>query len=381
MKRISKIDPDTLTGEAREIFEKWSPGGRPLNIVLIYFRNVELNRTWSHMAVHLFRKTSLSDRQREILVLRTSWQCKSDYEFLQHVRIAREGRLLTDEEMHDLVKPKPLLKWSESEKALIDLADELISSHFVSDDLWSKLERDLSLEQRFDAVLTVGGYTLNSMATNSYGVDLEYNLSAEPGLTPSEDETAAPFLTRKNKMAEISEPARVDLNVGNDSLKEIAELLVSQKSRRNFLALASHYSAFANRFSKTVNYTHKDNQLDDIQRLIIQMRTARLTRSEYGLQHARQRAKEFGFKADFIGRLEDCTRIEGDAEDPLLLLAGSVDDLMDKYIISEKTWAALKSYFSDEQIMDIVFLSAISVMIFWLCNAFRLPATDVGSKS
>ena len=157
MKRIEKIDPDTLTGEPRQIFERWSPGGKPLNIVLIYFRNIELNRNWSYMATHLFMKNALSDRQREIVVLRTSWQGAADYEFIQPVRIAREGQLLNEEEIRDLTNKTAEHNWPEEERALINASDELVASHGVSDATWAVLASHFDEKQLIDVVATAGG--------------------------------------------------------------------------------------------------------------------------------------------------------------------------------------------------------------------------------
>jgi len=55
----------------------------------------------------------------------------------------------------------------------------------ISDQTWTALSKFLNEHQLMDLVVTVGGYTINSMACNSFGIELDAGLTAEDGLTPS----------------------------------------------------------------------------------------------------------------------------------------------------------------------------------------------------
>src|SRR5690349_3199026 len=128
----------------------------------------------------LSRRNSLPPRQREIVILRTGYLCKSGYEWRQHVKIAkREG--LSDEEIAR-VKNGASAGWSEADAALLRASDELHTDQFIGDKTWSALSAHFSEAQRMDLVFTVGQYTQVSMMLNTFGVQLEAGETVDPDL-------------------------------------------------------------------------------------------------------------------------------------------------------------------------------------------------------
>lgn len=182
--RISTVDPEALDEASRRLLDKWSGGRAPLNIFLTYLQNPKLNQAWAPFAAHVFQKSTLSPRQREIVILRTAWLCRSDYEFIQHLRVARAG-LLNEAELAALTAATPSPTWSVEEAALILAADDLHARCRIADETWARLSETLNDQQLIDLVVTAGAYTINSMATNSFGIALEPGVVREPGLTPS----------------------------------------------------------------------------------------------------------------------------------------------------------------------------------------------------
>jgi alkylhydroperoxidase family enzyme len=383
MKRIEKIDPDTLTGEPRQIFEQWSPGGKPLNIVLIYFRNIELNRNWSYMATHLFWKNSVSDRQREIVVLRTSWQCASDYEFIQHVRIAREGRLLSNEEICDLTNETPQQSWSEHERALISASDELVASHGISDETWTILARHFDDNQLMDIVATAGGYTLNSMATSSFGVDIEETMKREDGLSPSQNGPAFRFVESDYSIATPRAARMSRGNLGDLRGKAAAQIAAYQGRghRAAFLETLARYPNIVKNWMPVVNYIDHHNTLDPRERLIIGLRTATQCHSEAEFADRAGVARESGLSDVDIDNLSKAApQLSGSDRHALLIEA--VDELVDEKVISDDLWARMGNHFSDEELMDVVFAVATQLMISWMQNALGVqPGQDALPKA
>lgn len=130
----------------------------------------------------LSKRNSLSERQREIAILRTGWNCRSGYEFAQHREIGLACGLSAAEIA--AIKGDPAAaSWDSLERAILAACDELGSDHFVSDATWAALA-PLGDKGRMDLVMTVGQYTQVSMMLNSFGVQLDPGLAAEPGLTP-----------------------------------------------------------------------------------------------------------------------------------------------------------------------------------------------------
>ena len=125
---------------------------------------------------------SLSARDRELVILRTGFNWKSGYEWAQHVRIGLDCGL-TEAEITRIKKGPGALEWSDNDRALLIATDELTADAFISDATWEALG-DYSEKQRMDLVMTVAQYTQVSMMLNSFGVQLDDDLSSDPDLCP-----------------------------------------------------------------------------------------------------------------------------------------------------------------------------------------------------
>jgi alkylhydroperoxidase family enzyme len=134
----------------------------------------------------LSRRNGLPAREREILILRTGYLCRSGYEFTQHVRIGLAAGLSQQE--IDWIKGGPDAAWEARDRALVSAADQLHRNCFIAEDLWTDLRRHFSEKQCMDVVFTVGQYTQVSMILNTFGVQLDEGLSLEPGFEPTVEE-------------------------------------------------------------------------------------------------------------------------------------------------------------------------------------------------
>ena len=128
----------------------------------------------------LSRRNDLPAREREIVILRTGFLCKSGYEFTQHTRIGLQSGL-TEAEIEN-IKRGAGAGWSAADAALIKAADELVSDHFITDATWAELGKHFSDKQRMDVVFTTGQYTQVSMILNSFGVQLDEGQTLDPEL-------------------------------------------------------------------------------------------------------------------------------------------------------------------------------------------------------
>ena len=57
----------------------------------------KLMKRWLVFGNHVLAKSTLPARDRELLVLRTGWNCRAPYEWAQHVAIARAIGITDDE--------------------------------------------------------------------------------------------------------------------------------------------------------------------------------------------------------------------------------------------------------------------------------------------
>jgi 4-carboxymuconolactone decarboxylase len=129
----------------------------------------------------LSSRNDLEPRHREIVILRTGYLCRAQYEWAQHIRIGRrEG--LTAEDIGRIKTGASAAGWSEAEVALIRACDELHADQCVSDVTWAALRRRFTQKQCMDVVFTAGQYTQVSMILNSFGVPLEAGQVIDPDL-------------------------------------------------------------------------------------------------------------------------------------------------------------------------------------------------------
>jgi len=169
--RLPLRDLSALTGEDAATAAKNRVGGRDLNIFRVMMHHPDLARRWTVFAGHVLQKQTLPPRDRELLILRIGWLNQAEYEWAQHVEIAKRAGV-TDVEI-EKIKAGPKGGWSNDEAALLQLADDLFEDSVVSDATWSRLSKSYSIQQMMDAVFTVGQYNLVSWALNSFGVPLD----------------------------------------------------------------------------------------------------------------------------------------------------------------------------------------------------------------
>ena len=129
-------------------------------------------KRWQVFGNHVLNKSTLPPRDRELLILRIGWLCRSEYEFGQHVVIGkREG--LSDEEIERVTHGPDEEGWDPFDATLLRAADELHRDAFLSDATWKELAARYDTMQLMDVIFTVGQYNLVSMALNTLGVQIE----------------------------------------------------------------------------------------------------------------------------------------------------------------------------------------------------------------
>ena len=178
--RIAPLSDAELSPEQSEALEAFRPGP-VLNIFRTMARAPKaLTRfnTWGGYI--LSRRNDLPAREREIVILRTGFLCKSGYEWTQHVRIGlREG--LTEDEVAR-IKQGAGAGWSAADAALIRASDELHADQFIGEATWAELGKHFTDKQRMDVVFTAAQYTQVSMFLNTFGVQLDAGQTLDPDL-------------------------------------------------------------------------------------------------------------------------------------------------------------------------------------------------------
>ena len=168
--RIQPVRDEDATEAQRLVLDPLRrPDGEVLNIFRTLVVHPDLTRRWLVFGNHVLGKSTLSPRLRELVILRVGWLCGSDYEWGQHVLIARDEGV-NDEEITRIEEGPDADGWSPDDRAALHAVDELHRDQEIGDETWTSLREAFDEQQCLDIIFTVGQYVLVCMALNSCGV-------------------------------------------------------------------------------------------------------------------------------------------------------------------------------------------------------------------
>lgn len=156
------------------------PEGTPkgMNVLGTFAHHPSLARAFHVFIGHVLYATTLSARQREILIVRVGATRGAYYEWAQHVVLGREAGLTRAEIAALSGDGDGEVRWSPLDAALIRAVDDLIADARIADDTWAALAAEMSTEQILDVICTVGGYDMLAMIMRSAGIELDADLRA-----------------------------------------------------------------------------------------------------------------------------------------------------------------------------------------------------------
>ncbi|MBI3245545.1 MAG: carboxymuconolactone decarboxylase family protein [Deltaproteobacteria bacterium] len=171
--RIPPLTETEWTEEQRKVLEPFYKEGQTYNVVGTLARHWEAFQKFLVWGRHVVGDTStLPPRERELLILRTGWLCRSEYEWGQHVIMGKKAGL-TDAEIARIKEGPGAAGWAPFDATLLHAADELHADAVIGDKTWAALSERYQTQQLMDVVFTVGQYHLVSMSLNTFGVQLD----------------------------------------------------------------------------------------------------------------------------------------------------------------------------------------------------------------
>jgi 4-carboxymuconolactone decarboxylase len=122
----------------------------------------------------LGREPSIGIRARELLIDRVTARCGAEYEWGVHAVFFGPRAALSPAELAATVTEGPASPvWSEDDRLLLRLADELHEAAHVSDALWAALAGRWNPAQLLELVLVVGWYHAIAFLVNATRVERE----------------------------------------------------------------------------------------------------------------------------------------------------------------------------------------------------------------
>lgn len=130
----------------------------------------DLVRACLPLNAHILRATSLSERQRELLVLRVAVLRKATYIWAEHTPMARRAGI-DDDEIAGVAFGPEAPCWEPADAALVRSVDELVEDGAISEQTWAVLAESLDVRQLLDLVYTVGVYQTSTFMVRSFALD------------------------------------------------------------------------------------------------------------------------------------------------------------------------------------------------------------------
>jgi alkylhydroperoxidase family enzyme len=177
MPRLAPLDPPYAPEIAAELTGMMPPGMAPIALFRTVAHNPHVLARWR--GGHLLGKGSLSLRQREILILRTTARLGAEYEWGVHIAFFAAKAGFSDAERAATVHGSAA-DWSGAEAVLVRIADALVDTATIDDALWADAARHFSPAQLVEVLSLVGLYHMVSFVVNAAGVAREPGTSGFP---------------------------------------------------------------------------------------------------------------------------------------------------------------------------------------------------------
>jgi alkylhydroperoxidase family enzyme len=203
-RRIVNLPREEWTDAAREVFAFWGePGawenGSKTNMSMVLANHPPLANAYHVFGKHLLLASTIEVRPRELIVLRTAWLQKCEYEWHYHVGYALTAGL-TMEEIAAIRDgwQSPVWDGKDEDRAVLRAVDELIDTSRMSDETYDALGAHFGKEQMMDLVFTIGNYVMLGWAVATFGIPVEegvdpigFDLQRRSGREP--DSSHRPF--------------------------------------------------------------------------------------------------------------------------------------------------------------------------------------------
>jgi len=364
--RLAVVDPANLTEAQRDML-----GSRAnLNIYRTLAHHVDLYNRWSPLGQVLLNNQSISPRHRELAMLRMGWLCQSPYEWSQHARIARASAGMTDAEIRAIAAAPDAASWSDIDRAVMRMADELRYDTIISDATWAELRKVYSDAQVMELLYTAAQYQLVSMVLNTLGIQVE---PEAVDFMPS-DLPLPPTAGRPVDAPRLAAPRIPPLRLDQLSAEQrglIAARIDADGSVMNLYAtLIANPRLYGPRL-RFGSYLQRDGLLDPETRELLILRTAWNIRTPYEWAHHEGPARAAGLTDAHLAA------IPRGPSDPVWTprqraVLAAADELRREAFISDATWARLAEHFGMKERIEIVFTVGGYTMTGLAINSFGI---------
>jgi 4-carboxymuconolactone decarboxylase len=185
--RIPPLESPYRPEVAESLRRMMPPGAEPLRLFRTVARNPAILERFRTTGAYILNFGRIEPIDREVLLHRTCARCGCEYEWGVHVVAFGRPLGLSEELLRATVlEGSDAPVWSERQRLLVRLADELHDTAHVSDALWGQLAEHWDDAELIELIATAGFYHLVSFMANAAGVQPErfaerFPAEARPG--------------------------------------------------------------------------------------------------------------------------------------------------------------------------------------------------------
>jgi 4-carboxymuconolactone decarboxylase len=175
--RIPPLGEEGWTAEVREIFtifegEEARERGTKFNIMKTLVHHPSLVSRFLAYEHQLLRHPTIPERIREVIILRLAWLYQQEYEWKQHVAIARSIGM-SEEEIAAAKQGPEVPIWSPLDRLVLQVTDQAYRGVTIDDETWAGLAAEFDHSQMLELLFTIGTFAMMSWIFNSTGLQLE----------------------------------------------------------------------------------------------------------------------------------------------------------------------------------------------------------------
>lgn len=145
--------------------------GQPVNLYKALANHPAFVGAWTEFAQSMRADTKTPRALRELMILRSGQVQKSEYEWAQHLRMARKAGV-REAQIEQLANWRTSPEFTEQERAALGLL-EGVTAGKVDDATWQKAAGLYSREEMVELVLVAGFYSMVARVLDALRVELD----------------------------------------------------------------------------------------------------------------------------------------------------------------------------------------------------------------
>ena len=164
--RIPNLPRDAWTDEVRDVFavfegEAGRQNGSKFNVIQMFAQHPKLSHAWLTYN-RILSDGVLPKRLHELAVLRVLHRNRSNYEWPNHVQIAKQAAGFTDEMIEGVKQGPEAAVWTDLDRLVLRATDQLCEAGDLDQPTWDALAADLDHQQILELLFTIGSYSMLS---------------------------------------------------------------------------------------------------------------------------------------------------------------------------------------------------------------------------